>query len=113
MQNCTECPGRTLDRSVCLAEGTAGRKFCDALRERDRRNKKDMGLGNLGDLGNLDLGQLTQYIPNVNFPASKEEVLSDAQSNDAPQEVVDGIRNSGKDTFNSADEVLQAVQGRL
>jgi hypothetical protein len=70
-----------------------------------------MGLGNLGDLGNLDLGQLTQYIPNVNFPASKDEVLSDAQNNDAPQEVVDGIRNSGKDTFNSADEVLQTVQG--
>ena len=72
-----------------------------------------MGLGNLGDLGNLDLGQLPQHLPNVNFPASKEEVLSDLQSNDAPQEVVDKVRNSGKDNFNSADEVLQTVQGRL
>lgn len=72
-----------------------------------------MGLGNLGDLGNLDVGQLTQYLPNVNFPASKDEVLADAQSNDAPQEVLDGIRNSGKDTFNNADVVLQAVQGSL
>jgi len=68
---------------------------------------------NLGDLGNLDLGQLQQYLPNLNFPASKDEVVSEAQSNDAPQEVVDRIRNSGKDTFNSADEVLQAVQGKL
>ena len=72
-----------------------------------------MSLGNLGDLGNLDLGQLQQYLPNLNFPASKEEVASTAQSNDAPQEVVDRIRNSGKDTFNSSDEVLQAVQGKL
>ncbi len=72
-----------------------------------------MGLGNIGGLGNLDVGQLTQYIPDVNFPASKDEVLSAAQSNDAPQEVVDGIRNSGKDTFNSADEVLQEAQGRV
>jgi hypothetical protein len=72
-----------------------------------------MSLGNLGDLGNLDLGQLQQYLPNLNFPASKDEVVSEAQNNDAPQEVVDRIRNSGKDTFNSADEVLQAVQGRL
>jgi hypothetical protein len=56
-----------------------------------------MCLGNLGDLGNLDLGQFQQYIPNANFPASKEEVHSDAQSNDAPQEEVYG-RNSGKDT---------------
>ena len=72
-----------------------------------------MSLGNLGDLGNLDLGQLQQYLPNLNYPASKEEVASTAQSNDAPQEVVDQIRNSGKDTFNNADEVLQAVQGKL
>ncbi len=72
-----------------------------------------MSLGNLGDLGNLDLSTLQQFIPNVNFPASKEEVASSAQSNDAPQEVVDRIRNSGKDNFNSADEVLQAVQGKL
>jgi hypothetical protein len=72
-----------------------------------------MSLGNLGDLGNLDLSTLQQFIPNVNFPASKEEVASTAQSNDAPQEVVDRIRGAGTDTFNSSDEVLQAVQGRL
>ncbi len=69
-------------------------------------------MANLGDLGNLDLGQLQQYLPNLNFPAGKEEVASTAQSNNAPQEVVQNIRNAGTDTFNSADEVLQAVQGR-
>jgi D-aminopeptidase len=67
----------------------------------------------LGNLGNLDLGQLQQYLPNINFPASKEEVASEAQSNDAPQEVVQNIRNAATDTFNSADEALQAAQGRL
>ena len=72
-----------------------------------------MGLGNLGDLGNLDLSQLQQLLPNVNFPATKDEVLSDLQSNDAPQEVLDQVRNSSKDTFNSADEVLQTVRGKL
>ena len=72
-----------------------------------------MGLGNLGDLGNLDLGQLQQLLPNVNFPATKDEVLSDLQSNDAPQEVLDQVRNSTKDTFNSADELLQTVRGNL
>ena len=71
-----------------------------------------MGLGNLGDLGNLDLGQLQQLLPNVNFPAAKDEVLSDLQSNDAPREVLDKVRNSSKETFNSADEVLQTVQGK-
>jgi len=90
----------------------AGRKNSIVLSKRCRRSE-NMGLGNIGGLGNLDVGQLTQYIPDVNFPASKDEVLSAAQSNDAPQEVVDGIRNSGKDTFNSADEVLQEAQGQV
>jgi len=81
--------------------------------ESETRRDKNMGLGNLGDLGNLDLGQLQQHLPNVNFPASNDEVLSELQSNNAPQEVVDKVRNSGKDSFNSADEVLQTVQGKL
>ena len=72
-----------------------------------------MSLGNLGDLGNLDLGQLQQYLPDVNFPAGKDEILSQAQSSGAPEEVLDRIREAGPDTFNSTQEVLQAVQGRL
>jgi len=87
-----------------------GRKALDVFRKRDGRNK-NMGLGNLGDLGNLDLGQIQQYLPNLNFPASKDEVVSEVQNNDAPQEVVDQIKNSSKDTFNNADEVLQTVRG--
>ncbi len=66
----------------------------------------------LGNLGNLDPGQLQQYLQGVNFPAQKEEVASNAESNGAPQDLVQQIRNSGQDNFNSADEVLQAVQGR-
>jgi Protein of unknown function (DUF2795) len=70
-----------------------------------------MGLGNLGDLGNLDLGQLQGYLQGVNFPAGKEEVASNAEGNNAPQELVQQIRNSGTESFNSAEEVLQKVQG--
>ena len=70
-----------------------------------------MGLGNLGDLSNLDLGQLQQYLPNLDFPAGKDEVVNQVQNNGAPQEVIDGVKNANTETFNSADEVLQAVQG--
>jgi uncharacterized protein DUF2795 len=70
-----------------------------------------MSLGNLGDLGNLNLGQLQQFLPDVNFPADKDEVLSNLESNNAPNEVLDRVRNAQTDTFNSAEEVLQAVQG--
>jgi len=71
-----------------------------------------MSLGNLGDLGNLDLGQLQQFLPDMSFPASKEEVLSNLESNGAPQEMFDQVKNAGTDTFNSAEEVLQSVRGR-
>jgi Protein of unknown function (DUF2795) len=71
-----------------------------------------MGLGNLGDsLSNLDLEQITQYLPNLDFPASKDDVLSEVQNNNAPQEVIDQIKNSSTDTFNNSQEVLETVRG--
>ena len=44
-----------------------------------------MGLGNLSNLGNLELGQLQGFVQGVNFPASKEEATSNAESNNAPR----------------------------
>jgi hypothetical protein len=44
-----------------------------------------MGLGNLSNLGNLDLGQLQGFVQGVNFPVSKEEVASTAEGNNAPK----------------------------
>ena len=65
----------------------------------------------LPNLGNLDIGQLQQYLQGMNFPAQKEEVASNAESNGALQNIVDGIRNAAQAKFNSQDEVLQAVKG--
>ena len=66
----------------------------------------------LPNLGNLDVGQLQQYLQGVNFPAGKGEVASNAEGNGAPQNVVDAIRSAAQDRFNSQDEVLQAVKGQ-
>jgi hypothetical protein len=74
-----------------------------------------VGLGNLGDnlgdLSNLNLDQLQQFLPGVDFPAGKDEVVNQVQSNGAPQEVVEAVENSSTETYNSADDVLQAVRG--
>jgi hypothetical protein len=64
------------------------------------------------DLGNLRLPELLQYLQGMNFPANKEEVASNAESNDAPRDVVGQIRGASTERFNSPEEVLQAVQGR-
>lgn len=62
------------------------------------------------DLGNL--GNLQQYLQGVNFPAQKEEVASNAESNGAPQDLVDQIRNAATERFNSPEEVMQVIGGR-
>jgi hypothetical protein len=57
------------------------------------------------------MGDMQQYLQGVNFPANKEEVASGAESNGAPQDFVDQIRNAATERFNGPEDVLQAVQG--
>jgi hypothetical protein len=61
------------------------------------------------DLGGM--GNVQQYLQGVNFPAQKEEVASNAESNGAPQNLVDQIRNAATERFNSPDEVMQVIGG--
>ena len=63
------------------------------------------------DLDNLRSPELLQYPQGMNFPANKEEVASNAESNDAPQDVVRRIRSAATERFDNPEEVLQAVRG--
>jgi hypothetical protein len=73
-----------------------------------------MTQGNLGDLGNLDVATLLQYLPGVRFPAEKEQIASTAESNGAPQDLVEKIRNAHTtERFRSPEEVMQALQSGL
>ena len=65
-----------------------------------------------GNLSDLNLSELQQYLGNTTFPADKQQVASNAESNGAPQAVVAGIRNSSIERFESLEEVLQAVRER-
>jgi hypothetical protein len=69
-----------------------------------------MNQGNLGDLANLDTQTLLQHLPGVRFPAEKEQVAATAERNDAPQELVEKIRNADTQRFNGPEEVMQALQ---
>jgi hypothetical protein len=68
-----------------------------------------MDSGSLSDLG---LSELQQYLGSTNFPADKQEVASNAESNEAPQAVVARIKDSSMERFDSPEEVLRAVRGR-
>jgi hypothetical protein len=65
-----------------------------------------------GGLSDLDFSELQQYLGRTDFPADKQEVASNAESNEAPQAVVARIRNSLIERFDSPEEVLRAVRGR-
>jgi hypothetical protein len=62
-------------------------------------------------LSDLNLSELQQYLGDTNFPADKQEVASNAESNGAPQAVVTRIRNSSIERFDGLEEVLQTVRG--
>ena len=65
------------------------------------------------DQGNLDLSTLQHYLKGTNFPAQKEEVASNAESNGAPQDLVSQIRNADAQRFNGPEEVMQALRSGL
>ena len=62
-------------------------------------------------LSDLNLSELQQYLGDTSFPAGKQEVASNAQSNGAPQAVVAQIGNSSIERFEGLEEVLRAVRG--
>ena len=59
----------------------------------------------------MDRGTLMHYLKGTNFPAQKEEVASDAESQGAPQDLVRQIKNADTERFDSAEDVMQALQG--
>jgi hypothetical protein len=65
------------------------------------------------DQGNFDVSTLQHYLKGTNFPAEKEEVASDAESNGAPQDMVTQIRSAGTERFESPEEVMQALRSGL
>ncbi len=61
--------------------------------------------------GNYEASTVQYYLRGLeSFPAQKEEVASTVESNGAPRGMVDRIRNADTESFNSPEEVMQALQ---
>ncbi len=61
----------------------------------------------------LSIAALQNYLQGVDFPADKEEVASATESNGAPQEIVEKIRNVDRERFDNSSQVFQDVRGSL
>jgi hypothetical protein len=53
--------------------------------------------------------ELQRHLKGVEYPASRDDLVSAAQSNSAPNEVVDELRSMDKDSFDGPNEVTEAV----
>ncbi len=51
-----------------------------------------------------------QYLEDADYPASKEDVVASAESNGAPEELVERIRALSTPEFSSADEVVTELR---
>jgi hypothetical protein len=59
--------------------------------------------------GEYSVSTLQRYLKGTPYPASKEEVVSNAQANGATQDLLDQIRNADIERFESVEEVTQAL----
>ena len=55
--------------------------------------------------------EFQRYLQGIEFPASKQEVASAAQSNGAPQNVVQKLKNANWERFDDPLQALQAMGG--
>jgi hypothetical protein len=53
--------------------------------------------------------ELQKHLKGVDYPASKEDLVSTAESNGAPDELLDALRSADKDTFDGPTAVQSAL----
>lgn len=65
----------------------------------------------MDQLGGFNPQDLQKYLQGVNWPADKDEVAGQAESNGAPQGVLDKIKNLGGGKFDGPQDVIGKLQG--
>lgn len=58
----------------------------------------------------FDPNDAPRYLEGVEYPASKEELISAAEGNGAPEELVRRIGTLGRPSFDGADEVVAELE---
>jgi hypothetical protein len=51
-----------------------------------------------------------KYLKGAEYPADREDLLSVAEGNDAPEEVIEALAELDEVTFDGPDEVVEALE---
>lgn len=74
------------------------------------------GKGGEIDLGSLPLSGYEKYLKGVTYPIGIDDVMRALKNNGAPSQlisVVEGLATKGTSSFNSQDDLVNAVKGAL
>ena len=53
--------------------------------------------------------EVQTHLKGVDYPASKDEIIATAESNDAPQEIIEALQRMDGDQFEGPDDVMEAL----
>lgn len=64
------------------------------------------------DLGNFNPQDLQQYLQNIDWPANKDQIISEVQNNNGPGDVIDQLKNNlDPGQYSDPQQVLSNVTG--
>ena len=58
----------------------------------------------------FDPDDARQYLEDIDYPASKEDLVSAAEDNGAPEDLVERLRTLGRPTYSGQDEVVAELE---
>jgi hypothetical protein len=61
----------------------------------------------------LQVTEVQKALKGVDYPATKEELASQAERNGGDRELVEALRNMGKDSFDGPNAVMKELKGSL
>ena len=68
----------------------------------------------LGDVASdLGAGAISKYLDGITYPVSKDEVISALKNNGAPDSVVSQVDKLSAGSFDSADDIINQIKGKL
>jgi hypothetical protein len=62
------------------------------------------------DIVDISPDEAKQHFENAEYPASKEDLVSAAESNGAPDALIERLRTLGRPSFSGPDEVVAELE---
>ena len=57
----------------------------------------------------VDPIEVQRHLSGIDYPASKDEVIATAESNGAPQEIIEALQRTNREEFDGPDDVQEAL----